>query len=106
MSFVYLLSFFKEMLNYSDKNKLTPEKVSELLCECLIGEDKLSQSTTKAKRESLVRAVSPTKGQVRMATPREGVMVYMRPTEIEQIGGMMDMVEEQNEQKLSGEQLK
>ncbi len=42
MAFVYIISFFKEMLNYSDKNKLTPEKVSELLCDTLIGEDKMS----------------------------------------------------------------
>lgn len=63
MTFVYLLSFFKEMLNYSDKNKLTPEKVSELLCECLIGEDKLAHASSKIIRESLVRAApkSPTK---------------------------------------------
>jgi len=45
MAFVYLVSFFKEMLNYSDKNKLTPEKICELLSECLIGEDKLNQSS-------------------------------------------------------------
>ena len=63
MAFVFLISFFKEMLNYSDKNKLTPEKICELLCECLIGEDKLSNNS-KFRRESLVRAApkkSPTK---------------------------------------------
>lgn len=43
------------MLNFSDKNKLTPEKVCELLCECLIGEDKLSMGS-KLRRESIVRA--------------------------------------------------
>lgn len=65
MTFVYLISFFKEMLNYSDKNKLTPEKICELLCECLIGEDKLSMNS-KIRRESLVRAApkkSPTRTQ-------------------------------------------
>jgi len=44
MALVYLISFFKEMLNYQDKNKLTPEKVAELVCENMIGEDKLSAS--------------------------------------------------------------
>ena len=59
MSFVFITSFFKEMLNYSDKNKLTPEKVSELICESLIGEDKLSTSGgTKVLRDSLMRAKS------------------------------------------------
>jgi hypothetical protein len=57
MSFVYILSFFREMLSCSDKNKLTPEKISEIICECLIGEDKFSQSNSKKfKRENLVRA--------------------------------------------------
>ena len=46
MSFVYLLSFFREMLSCADKNKLTPEKISELLCECLVGEDKLAKSNS------------------------------------------------------------
>ena len=41
MAFVYLVSFFKEMLNYSDKNKLTPEKICEILCDTLVGEDKM-----------------------------------------------------------------
>jgi hypothetical protein len=41
MLFVYLISFFKEMLNFSDYNKLNPGKVSELLCEFLIVDDKL-----------------------------------------------------------------
>ena len=35
--FVYLVSFFRQMLAYSEKNKLTPEKVSEIICECLVG---------------------------------------------------------------------
>lgn len=64
MAFVYLVSFFKEMLNYSDKNKLTPEKICELLGECLIGEDKLSQNSKFKREQSLVRAApknSPTK---------------------------------------------
>jgi hypothetical protein len=60
MAFVYITSFFKEMLNYSEKNKLTPEKVSELLFESLIGEDKLMQSN-KFRRESLARAEPKTK---------------------------------------------
>ncbi len=69
MSFVYLVSFFKEMLNFSDKNKLTPEKICELLCECLIGEDKISKKAMQRRefRESLVRAAprkSPTKVSV------------------------------------------
>ncbi|CDW83152.1 inositol polyphosphate 5-phosphatase ocrl-1 isoform x2 [Stylonychia lemnae] len=64
MAFVYIVSFFKEMLNYSDKNKLNPEKICELLSECLIGEDKLNQSTKFRREQSLVRAApkkSPTK---------------------------------------------
>jgi hypothetical protein len=57
MAFVYIISFFKEMLNYSDKNKLTPEKVSELLCDTLIGEDKLSlASSNKFLTDSLYKA--------------------------------------------------
>ena len=44
------------MLNYSDKNKLTPEKICEILCECLIGEDKLSSKNMR--RESLVKAAT------------------------------------------------
>lgn len=40
MAFVYLLSFFREMLSCSDKNKLTPEKISEILCECLVRDDR------------------------------------------------------------------
>ena len=55
MAFGYLLAFFKEMLNFQDKNKLTPEKICEVLVECLIGEDKLSKDS-KFRRESLVRA--------------------------------------------------
>lgn len=55
MAFVYLISFFREMLNYSEKNKLTPEKICEILCECLIGEDKM-QKNSKFRRGSLVRA--------------------------------------------------
>jgi hypothetical protein len=43
-TFVYLISFFREMLACSEKNKLTPEKISEIICECLIGEDKMSKS--------------------------------------------------------------
>jgi hypothetical protein len=42
-TFVYLISFFREMLACSEKNKLTPEKISEIICECLIGEDKMSK---------------------------------------------------------------
>lgn len=40
---VYLISFFREMLSCSGKNKLTPEKISEILCECLVGEEKLGR---------------------------------------------------------------
>ena len=59
IAFVYLISFFKEMLNYSDKNKLTPEKVSELVCETMIGEDKLALiNSNKSLGENLVRAAS------------------------------------------------
>jgi len=43
-TFVYLISFFREMLASSEKNKLTPEKICEIICECLIGEDKMSKS--------------------------------------------------------------
>ena len=57
MVLVYLVSFFKEMLNYSDKNKLSPEKVSELLCECLIGDDMFIGNIEKSK-ESFIRAVT------------------------------------------------
>eukprot|EP00347_Sterkiella_histriomuscorum_P006556 403352324 len=66
MAFVYIVSFFKEMLNYSDKNKLTPEKICELLCDCLIGEDKLIDNQNFRREKSLVRAApkkSPTKTQ-------------------------------------------
>jgi len=65
MAFVYLISFFREMLNFSDKNKLTPEKICELLCECLIGEDKIA-TNSKQRRESVLRAApksSPTRTQ-------------------------------------------
>lgn len=55
MAFVYLISFFREMLNFSEKNKLTPEKICEILGECLIGEDKM-QKNSKFRRGSLVRA--------------------------------------------------
>ena len=50
MAFVYLLSFFREMLSCAEKNKLTPEKISEILCECLVGEDKLAKSSSKLFR--------------------------------------------------------
>ena len=50
MAFVYLLSFFREMLSCAEKNKLTPEKISEILCECLVGEDKLAKSNSKLFR--------------------------------------------------------
>ena len=63
MAFVYITSFFKEMLNYSEKNKLTPEKVSELLFESLIAEDKLIQSS-RMIRESIVRVEPKTKVQI------------------------------------------
>ena len=57
MAFVYLLSFFREMLSCSEKNKLTPEKISEILCECLVGEEKLSNRNPKLFRlENSVRA--------------------------------------------------
>jgi len=69
MTFVYVLSFFKQMLNYSDKNKLTPEKICEILCECLIGEDKLSKNS-KFRRDSLVRA-APKKSPQR--TSKQGI---------------------------------
>jgi hypothetical protein len=60
MCFVYLLSFFREMLSCSDKNKLTPEKISEILCECLVGEDKLAKSNShNFRRDNLVRADTP-----------------------------------------------
>jgi hypothetical protein len=39
LAFLYIVSFFREMLSCADKNKLNPEKISEILCECLIGED-------------------------------------------------------------------
>lgn len=41
MTLAYLVSFFKEMLACSHKNKLTPEKLAEIMVECLVGEDKL-----------------------------------------------------------------
>jgi len=43
MTFMYLVSFFREMLACKDKNKLTPEKISEIFCECLIGEERLGK---------------------------------------------------------------
>ena len=67
MAFVYLLSFFREMLSCADKNKLTPEKISEILCECLVGEDKFSQTTSKTFRlEQAVRADAALGGKWRM----------------------------------------
>jgi len=42
MVFVYLVSFFKEMLKTKDRNKLTAEKIVEILVDCLIGQDKIS----------------------------------------------------------------
>ncbi len=57
MAFVYIISFFREMLSCADKNKLTPEKISEILCECLVGEDMLDKSNSKKfRQENLVRA--------------------------------------------------
>ena len=53
MAFTLILAFFREMLACSDKNKLTPEKVAEILCECLIGEDRFAKGT---KPEELVRS--------------------------------------------------
>lgn len=58
MALVYIISFFKEMLNYADKNKLTAERICEVMCECLVGEDKLMKNTNKFRRESLVRAAT------------------------------------------------
>jgi hypothetical protein len=47
-TFVYLVSFFREMLAYSEKNKLTPEKVSEIICECLVGVDRMDEKSIKS----------------------------------------------------------
>ena len=59
MAFVYLLSFFREMLSCSDKNKLTPEKVSEILCECLVREDRYVKGVVKrARGKNLVHATT------------------------------------------------
>lgn len=59
-AFVYLVSFFREMLACSEKNKLTPEKVSEIICECLIGEDKMIKSKHQFIKENLqMRADDP-----------------------------------------------
>ena len=33
------MAFFRELLSTSEKNKLTPEKITEIMSECLIGED-------------------------------------------------------------------
>jgi hypothetical protein len=72
MTFVFLVSFFKEMLNYSEKNKLTPEKICELLCECLIGEDHIMKKSSHRRefRESLVRAVALPKKSPSKIDPR------------------------------------
>lgn len=56
MAFVFILSFFREMLSCADKNKLTPEKISEILCECLVGEDKFN--TCKGK-ETTAKGETP-----------------------------------------------
>ena len=45
---MYLVSFFREMLAYSEKNKLTPEKVSEIICECLVGVDRMDEKSIKS----------------------------------------------------------
>lgn len=77
MAFVYLLSFFREMLSCSDKNKLTPDKISEILCECLVGEDKVSKSNRKKfKRENIVRADGSNSGygKNRRSSPAKGLL--------------------------------
>jgi RhoGAP domain len=59
MIFVYLVSFFREMLACADKNKLTPEKISEIMCECLVGEDKMARTKKQflqGGESSMVRA--------------------------------------------------
>ena len=79
MALVYIISFFKEMLNYADKNKLTPERICEIMGECMVGEDKLMKNTNKFRRESLVRAATMLNqnnvGLRRTKSPAKGKLV-------------------------------
>jgi hypothetical protein len=65
MTFVYLVSFFRELLACKDKNKLTPEKISEIFCECLIGEERLGK---RAKEE-----ISPGFQRQRRLSPSKSI---------------------------------
>jgi len=119
MTFVYLLSFFREMLSCADKNKLTPEKISEILCECLVGEDKLTKTNSKNfRRDNIVRAdtalgkrrlTSP--GKSRPSNPRKNALSRLSqqaaPEESPLAGeDAEDEIGEEEVQNLSVEQLK
>jgi len=55
--FIFILSFFKEMLNSSECNRLTPEKVVTILSDALIRKDEVEEiepsSPDMSKRDSL-----------------------------------------------------
>lgn len=44
MLFVYLCSFFRELLLQSEMNELTPELVTDLLVDCLIGDESFEKA--------------------------------------------------------------
>jgi hypothetical protein len=119
MAFVYLLSFFREMLSCAEKNKLTPEKISEILCECLVGEDKLAKTNSKNfRRENLVRAdtalgkrrlTSP--GKSRPSNPRKNALMRLSQQAAPEDSPFAgedpeDEIGEEEVQNLSVEQLK
>ena len=81
MTFVYLVSFFRELLACKDKNKLTPEKISEIFCECLIGEERLGK---RAKEEP-----SPTFQRQRRLSPAKTITEQRRKSLVRPSGPLL-----------------
>lgn len=107
MSFVYLISFFREMLSCSEKNKLTPEKISEILCECLVGEDRLAKSNSKKfRRENMVRADTASFFAARKISPKRSIAGSNVMAEEFETGETNEGVEDSESGNLSIEQMK
>ncbi|CAM9403249.1 unnamed protein product [Heterosigma akashiwo] len=48
-TFIYLISFFRDLLKYSNENMLTAEILSMVCCSCLLGGGERSSSSTKKR---------------------------------------------------------
>ena len=52
--FVYMIAFFREMLACGERNKLTVEKVAEIMVECMVGEQTVQG--TAGRREGIKKS--------------------------------------------------